>query len=176
VPICKNLSELQNYMSKNISKLKTTTGQTVEDEIYDEAIKFRKILRKHIDKYNFQNTLEDYMKRTVNLSGAVGIYNFQIVNNSISFKIGFDKKKVTHESVFGSKYDSGYTPILYDQGWKVSKPVWFRDIELFGFMNPTYYVKKAINEFKQSSRFKFDIVAEYEVNISTGSYEWVDSY
>ena len=45
--------------------------------------------------------------------------------------------------------DNVNTALLLNDGYKVKKPVWFKDIENFGYREGAKFIEKAISEFNK---------------------------
>ena len=40
-----------------------------------------------------------------------------------------------------------------NDGWRVKKDVWFKDIHRFGYFEGTNFVEKSVREFNQSNKY-----------------------
>ncbi len=157
---------MKNIISGDIRKLKMSNGKTLEKNLLEQADLLRELIRKHLIDYRRSFSPSEYVRRGDLENSIVADSTVQIVGNQLKVFVYFDES-ANHRSGFGvwsvsdgrGKYDdddtnfeSGSnvdTALLLDQGYKVRKPVWFKDIEYFGHREGAKFVEKAINEFNK---------------------------
>lgn len=157
---------MKNVIPCDIRKLKMSNGKTIEQNLLEQANLLRELIRKHLVDYRRSFSPGEYV-RMGNLENSIVVDStVQIVGNQLKVLVHFDES-ANHRSGFGvwsvsdgrGKYDdddtnfeSGSnvnTALLLDQGYKVRKPVWFKDIENFGYREGAKFIEKAIDEFNK---------------------------
>lgn len=155
---------MKNALPCDIRKLRMSNGRTLEQNLLEQADLLRELIRKHLVDYRRSFSPSEYVRRGNLENSIVADSTVQIVGNQLKVFVHFDES-TNHRSGFGAwgvsdgrgKYDdddtsfeSGNnvnTALLLDQGYKVRKPVWFKDIENFGHREGAKFVEKAIDEF-----------------------------
>ena len=81
--------------------------------------------------------------------------NISVVGTTISIKIELDP------AYHASKYGGGMVDIvrLMNWGYKVKKPVKFRNVEYFGYRKGFYFIEKGIADFRQKYA-GYDVVTD----------------
>lgn len=139
-----------NAILGDVRKLKMSNGRTVEQSLLDQANLLRELIRKHLIEYRRSFAPKKYV-RTGNLENSLVVDSVvKVVGNRLQVLVSFDES-ANHRSGYGAwavndgrgKYedDDTYfgsnnnvnTALLLDDGYKVKKPVWFKDIENFGY-------------------------------------------
>lgn len=157
---------MKNIMLGDIRKLKMSNGRTVEQNLLEQANLLRELIQKHLREYQKLFPPSSYV-RTGNLENSVVVDSkVQVVGDQLQVFVSFDES-ANHRSGFGvwstrdgrgkyeddgNSFDSGdnvNTALLLNEGYKVKKPVWFKDIENFGYRKGAKFIEKAILEFNK---------------------------
>lgn len=157
---------MKNVIPCDIRKLKMSNGRSIEQNLLEQANLLRELIRKHLVDYRRSFSPSEYVRGGNLENSIVADSTVQIVGNQIKVFVHFDES-ANHRSGFGvwsvsdgrGKYDdddtnfeSGSnvnTALLLDQGYKVRKLVWFKDIENFGHREGAKFLEKAIDEFNK---------------------------
>lgn len=153
-------------MLGDVSKLKMSNGRTIEQNLLDQANLLRELIKKHIREYRRSYSPKSYV-HTDNLENSVVADSaVKVVENRLQVLVSFDEN-ANHRSGYGvwsvkdgrgkyedddTSFESGdnvNTALLLDEGYKVKKPVWFKDIENFGYRKGAKFIEKAIVEFNR---------------------------
>lgn len=150
---------MKNVLKGDIRKLPMTNGKTLEQNLLEQANLLKELIEKHLNEYLNAFSPKKYV-RTGRLANSVVVdTKVQVVGNQLRVLVYFNKNAI-HRSGFGvwsngqGKYDddddnSVNTALLLNYGYRVKKPVWFRDIEDFGYREGAEFVEKAIVEFNR---------------------------
>lgn len=157
---------LKSIILGDIRKLEMSNGKTIEQNLLEQANLLRELIRKHLVDYRRSFSPSEYVRSGDLENSIVTDSTVQIVGNQLKVFVHFDEN-ANHRSGFGvwsvsdgrgkyddddTNYESGSnvnTALLLDRGYKVRKPVWFKDIENFGHREGAKFVEKAINEFNK---------------------------
>lgn len=157
---------MKSIISGDIRKLKMSNGKTIEQNLLEQANLLRELIRKHLVDYRRSFFPSEYVRRGDLENSIVAESTVQIVGNQLKVFVHFDEN-ANHRSGFGvwsvsdgrgkyddddTNYESGSnvnTALLLDRGYKVRKPVWFKDIDNFGYREGAKFVEKAISEFNK---------------------------
>lgn len=153
-------------MLGDVHKLKLSNGRTIEQNLLNQANLLRDLIRKHLVEYRRSFAPKKYV-RTGNLENSVVVDSaVKVVRNRLQVLVSFDES-ANHRAGFGvwavkdgrgkyeddeTSFDSGgnvNTALLLDEGYRVKKPVWFRDIKNFGYRKGAKFIEKAISEFNK---------------------------
>ena len=148
--------------------------KNIENQLKKAALDLKKIIEKNMRDYFTTHRSAEYI-RTHNLEKSVDTSDVVIVEPTLKganfcIYVYFDEKAL-HRSGFGVWGDNskkfgkfqedsyGFndnvmnTAIAVDQGYSVSKPVWFKDIPKFGKRVGAHFVDKAIDEFNRQNKY-----------------------
>ena len=159
MPTFKNLDEIKKYVEKNAGTIKLSNGKTVGWMLSNESRRLKGIITKHIG-IHYSSYSPEYHNRTLRLINSLRIDNMKQEGNQLSVKVYFDESTATQPSAIPNG-ESGFTPILIDQGWVVKKDVWFKDIHMFGHFEGTGFIKAAVDEYNASNPYGFRLRVEY---------------
>lgn len=141
-------------------------GSTVQQNLLEQANLLRELIRKHLSEYRSSFSPSGYIRRGKLENSIVVDSKVQVVGDRLQVLVSFNES-ANHLSGFGiwsihdgrgkfedddNSFDSGdnvNTALLLDQGYKVKKPVWFKDIENFGYREGAKFIEKAIDEFNE---------------------------
>ena len=147
----------------NIAKLKMPSGKTVEQDLKSEVNRLKDMLQHSIDKYVDSYTPVQY-ERTGQFQKSIRIGDITVKDNQLSATIYFDDNAVIRRSGYGLDWAGNGQKVnilvLMDRGYKVTKPVYFRDISNFGFRNAGLFIESAIDDFNRTSPFKAEFVID----------------
>lgn len=150
------MNEIAEYLSDlNITdEVDEDTQTTYKEILYEAAQDLKDCIQNRLDQYLVSYYPSVY-HRTGNLSEALYVDDFadiQIIGDTLSIQLKFDENLSYHNSLFDG-YSDGYTPWLINYGWQVKKNVWFKNIEHFGFMQPTYFIENGIDDFNKENKW-----------------------
>lgn len=156
----------------DILKLELDDGRTLEQAMRDESIRLGRLLIQHLLDDGFLNSPKMYAwntKRRVGLLENSLIVNLKPIYNpatgDLSVSVVFDDSR-SGGSMFGldrrkSSWNThvgdipyGKKPnlaLLIDQGYEVSKDVWFKDIPNFGIRYGSDFIQNALDEFNATN-------------------------
>lgn len=147
--------------------LKNGKGKSLDRLLREQAAYLRELIGKYLREYRKVFSPKKY-RRTGDLENSVAVSDVKYIDGIPTIYVYFDEKAV-HRSGFGAwavkdgrgKYDDDVqtfddddgvnTAILINQGYVVSKPVWFREYENFGYRGGNGFVDKAIMEFNRTN-------------------------
>ncbi|GHT18074.1 hypothetical protein AGMMS49573_10780 [Endomicrobiia bacterium] len=160
MPSFNNLDDVKKYIKQNINTIRLTNGETIEGILKGEAKRLKAIITEHISwHYLSYRNKEEYRRRTYGLINSLCVENMVKNGNEVSVRVYFDEKTATHPSLFGG--ESGFTPILIDQGWEVKKDVWFKSKYMLGYFEGTDFIKSAVDAYNANNQYGFTISVEY---------------
>lgn len=152
----------------NIGVFKNEKGQSIKQMLLEQAKYLQELINKSLKDYRRNFNPEKY-KRTGSLENSVVVSSkVKIVNGKLTAYVYFNEKAL-HRSGFGvwsvkkgrGKYDddiqdfenpkSVNTALLINNGYTVTKPVWFADIPNFGIRKGNQFVEKAVDEFNKTN-------------------------
>ena len=138
------------------------TNLTYEQILKQELYRFKDILQKHIDDYysSYKPVVYDRGNHGGNLRHSLTVDNIcelSSKNKMITCKILINENAIHNSIINGSKANAFW---LMNDGWKVRKNVWFKDIYRFGHFEGSHFVEKAVKEFEQTSKYgiKIDVI------------------
>ena len=138
-------------------------GKAVEQDLKSEVNRLKDMLQYNIDKYINSYTPVQYT-RTGQFQKSIRVSDITVKDNQLSATIYFDDNAVVRRSGYGMDWAGNGQKvnilILMDKGYKVSKPVYFRDIPNFGFRNAGLFIESAIDDFNRTSPFKAEFVID----------------
>lgn len=139
--------------------------EQIKDKLKKDAELFKSLLEYYINDYRKAFTPKRYSRRgDLERSVYVDVV-IKELNGGYSIFVGFDPNMVNHRSGYGvwavkdgrGKFDdddrgiesSGNVNVirLINNGYRVKKPVWFKDLENFGYREGAGFIQKAINDF-----------------------------
>lgn len=154
----------------DVSKLKYPgTNETYEqvlrksiknlyDCIYDEMLDYYENYTPRIYKRGFFN---GSFLDSMDIDSMIYI---NAINNTLSCKINITDDAL-HTSIVTGAF-GGNSFWLLNNGWEVTKDVWFRDIPRFGYFDGANFVEKGIKRFKSKDKYGLTI----KVNIPPELY------
>ena len=164
--------------------LKNSKGQTIEQALSEQARYLQELINHYLREYRKVFTPEQYI-RTRNLENSVSVSEVKTVNGVFTVYVYFNENAV-HRSGFGAwlvkdgrgKYDNDNhnfdskdtvnTAILINDGYVVTKPVWFAGYENFGWRGGNGFIDKAIVEFNKTNSMGI-VISWRDI---TNSREW----
>ncbi len=132
-------------------QLKLKNGKTIQQQLKEEARRFKDILQKHIDDFYNAYTPVLY-NRTYNMRNSIYVddaVDVEISNGNLRIIVKYSND-VFHSSLFGEEQIN--TLYLMDSGYKVNKG-WHKDIPYFGFRSGSGFLQKAVDEFNRDNYF-----------------------
>ena len=123
-------------------------GNTVEAELKRHSKILANCLMEELDKLYSSYSPSIY-------SRAYDLYNSVCVDNNIrvnvrttgaelSIRVFFDEGAI-HDNLAGNTVNA--IPLL-DNGWRVKKDVWFKDIYHFGYYDGFHFIEKEIKKYR----------------------------
>lgn len=147
----------------NVAKLKMPDGKSVKQDLISEVNRLKDMIQHNIDKY-VNSYAPVYYERTGQFQKSIRIGDITVKDNQLSATIYFDDNAVIRRSGYGLDWAGNGQKIniliLMDRGYKVTKPVYFRDIPNFGFRNAGLFIESAIDDFNRTSPFKAEFVID----------------
>ena len=143
------VDELKSSLSKA-----DTEGFSIElvseKELTEAANALKGYLQNFLKQY-FDSYDPKIYERTGGLLNSIIV---DVVQNGdkLQARLTFDPTSITGKSVFEGGSD-GDKVLLLDQGWQVTKDVWFKDIEHFGFFDGIGFIKNAVDSALSDPRF-----------------------
>ncbi len=138
-------------------------GKTVKQDLKSEMNRLKNMIQHNIDKYVNSYTPVQY-ERTGQFQKSIRIGDITVKDNQLSATIYFDDNAVFRRSGYGMDWAGNGQKVnilvLMDRGYKVTKPVYFRDIPNFGFRNAGLFIESAIDDFNRTSPFKAEFVID----------------
>lgn len=148
----------------DVSKLKMLNGKTVKQDFMSEVNRLKDLIQANVDKYVNSYTPVQY-QRTGQLQRSIRVGDITVKGNRLSARIYFDDGAVMRKSGYGMDWEgTGETVnilLLMDRGYHVTKPVFFKDIEHFGFRNAALFIENAIIDFNRTSPYYATFDYEY---------------
>lgn len=158
---------------KNIEKyLKTinpldikykNTNLTYRQVLTKETNRFKRILQKHIDKYysSYSPVVYERGQHGGNLRNALSVDDMckisangtKIILDIINV-ISVNENAIHNSIIDGSEANAFW---LINDGWKVKKDVWFKDIYRFGYYEGAHFVEDAVKEFETTSAYNIKV-------------------
>lgn len=155
-----NLKE--NLKNLDISKLKLKNGKSLESELKRHAAILADCIMEQLDKV-YDSYEPKIYKRTYNLYNSVYIDDkvvAQVTSKSaaLSITVSFDDGAF-HTGFDGQKVN---TAVLLNEGWQTHGR--FANVPYFGYREPTHFIEKAVEAYKQrvSDPFEIKINKNYE--------------
>lgn len=161
----------------SLDKIKMDNGSTIRQNMIAEAEHLKELLQKHLKKalleqpeyYTFGNR-----KRTGMLENSLKIDTDIRINGDryeIDVIFGEDSNRASgygmwNTSAHESTEDYNLALLLND-GYYVSKDVWFKNIPNFGYRKPTYFIRNAIEEFNRTNSIGMYVDYNTDVNLDS---------
>lgn len=179
----RDISELLNN-KKVLYKLKNSNGKSIEQMLREQADYLKSLIEKHMREYRANFTPKRY-RRSGDLEKSVSVSAVQNKNGAPTIYVYFNHNAV-HRSGYGAwktdKYRSKFhdnqkfdrddtvnTAILTNDGYVVTKSVWFAEYENFGWRGGNGFIDKAIMEFNRTNSMGIVITMK---NIIQGRSKW----
>jgi hypothetical protein len=150
-------SQLQSI---NILKLKYSNGLTFEQVLKKESKRLKDCIQFYIDEYYNSYSPKKYIRSEEDKSLQTSLElskNIQIdyQHGLLSIILSFNKDKSYSKQMYGDQLM--YKPLLINDGWKVEKDVWFKNIPRFGYYEGYHFIEKGIKKFNSSNPYKLKI-------------------
>lgn len=148
-----NLKE--SLRNLNISKLKLKNGKSVETELKKHAAILADCILDQLDKV-YNSYEPKFYKRTYNLYNSVYIGDKVVAEvtakgAALSISVGFDEGAL-HTGLDGRLVN---TAVLLNEGWQTHGR--FANVPYFGYREPTHFIEKAIEMYKQKVSNPFEV-------------------
>lgn len=135
------------------------TNLTYEQILKKELYRFKDILQKHIDDYydSYKPVVYDRGNHGGNLRQSLtvdDICELSSKNRMITCRLLVNENAI-HNSIINGEEANAFW--LINDGWKVRKNTWFKDIYRFGYYEGAHFVEKAVKEFEKSSKYGIKI-------------------
>lgn len=166
----------------NVGGFQNANGKSVEKMLLEQAKYLQQLINKSLKDYRRNFTPIEY-KRTGSLENSVAVSsNVRYVNGKLTAYVYFNENAL-HRSGFGvwavkkgrGKFDNDLqdfdnpksvnTALLINNGYNVTKPVWFADKPNFGIRKGNYFVEKAVEEFNKTNSMRIYIDKSDIINI-----------
>lgn len=148
-------------------------GKTIRQALTDEANYLKELIIKHLNRERSQ-----FIPVMYNRTGGVidALYTdpqitYTINGNTMTFNmyVRFDDNAV-RDSNFGANLriscdDDANVAYLLNYGYRVRKPVWFRDKINLGIRGGWFYLEHAIDEFNSSNSLGIQLSYDDIINI-----------
>ena len=125
------------------------------DPLYDESVILKKFVEKRLKEYYetytpSNNRKKGYFRtgrllRSVRVHGDPRKINDKKITATVYFSEGANGR-----SLWGG--NASWKATLIDKGWKVKKPVWFKNVPHFGFYSGSHFIDKAIKDYKDYAK------------------------
>lgn len=133
-------------------KLKYDDGKTINAALRSEAKRLKQLIEKYIQQY-----YDSYYPIEYDRTGAMGkAVRVETNIDDLHIAVYFDDSAY-HPSVFNSQY-LRFVPTLMDSGWAWKNQT--VSIYRFSFFEGEHFIQKAIDEFNQNNKYKFNITVE----------------
>lgn len=147
------MSNLKEQLQKlDVSKLKTSSGNSIEKELKHHARILANCIMHELDKV-YDSYEPKVYERTYGLYHSLHIGNMQMNISSAGASLGisliFDDGAI-HKGFDGSPVNVG---ILLNEGWKSN----FSDVPYFGEREGTHFIEKAIQKYKHQVKNPFTV-------------------
>lgn len=139
----------------DISRLKLKNGKSVETELKRHAAILADCILDQLDKVYDAYEPKIY-KRTYNLYNSVCVDNKVVAEvtakgAALSITVGFDEGAL-HTGLDGKIVN---TAVLLNEGWQTHGK--FANVPYFGYREPTHFIEKAIEAYKQKVSDPFEV-------------------
>ena len=135
------------------------TNLTYEQVLKNELYRFKDILQGYIDDYydSYKPAVYDRGNHGGNLRHSLtvdDICELSSKNKMITCRLLINESAI-HNSIINGEEANAFW--LLNDGWRVRKNVWFKDIYRFGYYEGAHFVEKAVKEFEQTSKYGIKI-------------------
>ena len=131
-----------NDILKNIDlmKIKAPSGLTYAQELVNAANQLSECIQNRISQGSLQNSIS-----------TVDIADIQVSGNSLSVTLKI--QNAIRPSIF-QKWNGSSANVfwLLNDGFKVKKNVWFKNINNFGYRAAARFVEQGINDFNSQNK------------------------
>lgn len=131
-----------NDILKNIDlmKIKAPSGLTYAQELVNAANQLSECIQNRISQGSLQNSIS-----------TADIADIQVSGNSLSVTLKI--QNAIRPSIF-QKWNSSSANVfwLLNDGYKVKKNVWFKNINNFGYRAAARFVEQGINDFNSQNK------------------------
>lgn len=131
------------------------TRYTLEFVLKSEINRLQKIILRHINDYysSYHSWYDKHIGRSYALLNSFTIDDVCEVsanNMKITCKLLVNDNAIHTSHFSGQKINQLWN---LNDGWKVKKNVWFKDIYRFGHYEGAHFIEDAIDEFKKTSKY-----------------------
>lgn len=142
----KNL--ISQLKSLDVSKLKLKSGQTLEQELQRHADILKDCINDRLKKEIYSIREPKMYERTYRLLNVLEIEvkpQWTTIDGKPCLGLSlYYSDLAKSEGLYGEEAD---LEVLLNEGYSVKKDVWFKNIEGFGFREPSYYIDKGIEDY-----------------------------
>ena len=161
LPDFTSLSDLSSCLNTQAGQSTVlSNGLSIEEMLKTEADRLKSCIEKFLDEYYDSYDPSGMYLRTENLRYSMSVDDFidiNIAEGKAVIKIDFDKYAIAAHSLFGSDSSAYNQVALINNGWRVEKDVWFKDIEHFGWQSGFDFIGKGIALFNQTNPYNLKI-------------------
>lgn len=150
---------------KNINPLNVkykNTNLTYRQILQNEAKRLKDILQKNIEDYYHSYSPTVYQRRQHggNLLDSLSLDDVCAISANgmkLTMNININENAI-HNSILDDSEANAFW--LVNDGWKVAKNVWFKDVYRFGYFEGAHFVEDAVEEFERTSKYgiKVDVI------------------
>lgn len=168
-------SLLQQLQNIDISSLKLSDGRTLGQAMIDEGNRLRDLLQYHLIHDALLTSPRMYAfgkkKRTGLLEQSIKVdskLRYNKATGKITVVVWFDDS-MSGASGYGvwsnQKGDLGdyNLALILNNGYRVRKDVWFKDLINFGIRQPSYFIQNAIDDFNAQN--SLGIYIDYNTDV-----------
>lgn len=155
-----------NDLNKEIEK-------ALKKELYQAGLYLKKCILNQMDKAFIQQP--KMYKRTGDLRNSLEVDNIadiKVNDGRLQIRLFFNEKawhkagnQIRTKSDWSDKREVNMAYYL-NYGYKVRKPVWFKDIKNFGYRKETLYIEKGIDIFNASNKWGMFIDKDKDIIVS----------
>lgn len=151
------MSNIAQYL-KSIDPLGVkykNTNLTYRQILQNETKRLKNILQREIDDYYTTYSPKVYKRgqHGGNLRRSLSadeVCDVSANGKKLTMSIKINENAI-HESIIDGSEANAFW--LINDGWKVKKDVWFKDIYRFGYYEGAHFVEDAVEEFKKTSKY-----------------------
>lgn len=147
---------------KNINPLDIkykNTNLTYRQILQNEAKRLKSILQKNIEDYynSYSPAVYQRGQHGGNLLDSLSlddVCDISADGMKLTINININENAI-HNSILDDSEANAFW--LVNDGWKVKKDVWFKDVYRFGYYEGAHYVENAVEEFERTSKYRIKV-------------------
>ena len=151
------VSNIDNYL-KNFNPLHIKykkTNLTYRQVLQNETKRLKEILQRHLEDYYNSYTPRVYRRGQYggNLRKALSADDICTISANgmmITMKLKINENAIQY-SIVNNNESNAFR--LMNDGWRVKKNTWFKDIYKFGYYEGAHFIESAVEEFYASNKY-----------------------